>query len=85
MFEEGRFNAIGTIHASCAVHYFGTEPSIERLSLPSNQLSSQELDEVMASMREGAARPIQPGLAKAGPDDAAPSEATELTTSRKSS
>jgi hypothetical protein len=24
MFEEGRFNSIGTIHASCAVHYFGS-------------------------------------------------------------
>jgi len=85
MFEEGRFNAIGTIHASCAVHYFGTEPSIARLTLPSNQLNSQELDEVVASMREGAARPVQPGLAKAGPEDSAPSEASERTASRKSS
>jgi len=64
MFEEGRFNSIGTLHAGCAVHYFGVEPTLERLTLPSNQLESNELAEVVASMREGAMRPIQPGLAK---------------------
>jgi len=85
MFEEGRFNAIGTIHASCAVHYFGTEPSVERLTLPSNQLSSQELEQVVAAMREGATRPIQPGLAKAGLEGTAPSEGSERAASRKSS
>ena len=85
MFEEGRFNAIGTIHASCAVHYFGTEPSIERLTLPSNQLSSQELAEVVAAIREGATRPIQPGLVKAGGEDSASSDAVEHGASRKSS
>jgi len=79
IFEEGRFNSMGTIHASCAVHYFGTEPSLERLTLPSNQLDSAELAEVVASMREGATRPIQPGLAKA------PGEEPEHESSRKSS
>lgn len=79
MFEEGRFNPIGTIHASCAVHYFGVEPALERLTLPSNLLSSQELAEVVATMREGATRPIQPGLAKTT------SEEAELESSRKSS
>ncbi|HYQ28029.1 MAG TPA: hypothetical protein VER04_12445 [Polyangiaceae bacterium] len=79
MFEEGRFNPIGTIHASCAVHYFGVEPALERLTLPSNLLSSQELAEVVATMREGATRPIQPGLAKTT------SEEPELESSRKSS
>jgi ribosomal protein L37AE/L43A len=79
MFEEGRFNSIGTIHASCAVHYFGAEPTIERLTLPSNQLDSDELAEVVASMREGATRPIQPGLAKASSED------PERESSRKSS
>jgi hypothetical protein len=66
MFEEGRFNSIGTIHASCAVHYFGAEPAMERLTLPSNQLDAAELAEVVAAMREGATRP---GLAKAAADE----------------
>ncbi len=79
MFEEGRFNSIGTIHAGCAVHYFGQEPTLERLTLPSNQLNPDELAEVVASMREGATRPIQPGLAKATTLD------PELESSRKSS
>jgi hypothetical protein len=79
MFEEGRFNAIGTIHASCAVHYFGVEPTLERLTLPSNQLDSEELAEVVAKMREGATQAIQPGLAKTT------GEEPELESSRKSS
>ena len=79
MFEEGRFNSMGTIHASCAVHYFGAEPALERLTLPCNQLDSQELAEVVANMREGATRPIQPGLAKTS------SEEPEIASSRKSS
>jgi hypothetical protein len=58
MFEDGRFNSMGTIHASCAVHYFGEEPSLERLTLPSNQLSAEELEGVLATVREGAARTI---------------------------
>ena len=82
-FEEGRFNSIGTIHARCAVHYLGVEPSLERLMLPSNQLSTEELAEVVASMREGATQPIQPGLAKTSADAAAPDEESE--SSRKSS
>jgi len=69
MFEEGRFNSIGTVHASCAVHYFGTEPELERLTLPSNQLDSDELAEVISAMREGATRPIQPGLAKGSSEE----------------
>jgi hypothetical protein len=64
-FEEGRFNAMGSIHASCAVHYFGAEPTFDRLTLPSNQLDSDELAEVVSTMREGATRAIQPGLSKA--------------------
>lgn len=79
MFEEGRFNSIGTIHARCAVHYFGVEPAIERLTLPSNQLGTPELDAVVATMREGARQPIQPGLAKTSGDE------SEQKSSRKSS
>jgi ribosomal protein L37AE/L43A len=69
VFEEGRFNPMGTIHATCAVHYFGVEPTIERLRLPATQLQASELDEVVAQMREGAKREILPGLAKAGAED----------------
>ncbi|MET0791122.1 MAG: hypothetical protein ABW061_06330, partial [Polyangiaceae bacterium] len=79
MFEEGRFNPIGTIHASCAVHYLGAEPAVERLRLPCNQLEDGELEQVVAQMREGAKREILPGLAKAG------AEEPELESSRKSS
>jgi hypothetical protein len=69
MFEEGRFNSIGTIHAVCAVHYFGAEPSLERLTLPNNQLDSTQLAQVVALMREGALRTIRPGLAKTAGDE----------------
>jgi hypothetical protein len=80
IFEEGRFSPIGTIHATCAVGYFGTEPAAERLTLPSNQLSPSELLEVVSAMREGAARSIQlKGLAKAG------TEEPEAESSRKTS
>ena len=79
MFEEGRFNSMGTIHATCAVHYFGAEPALERLTLPSNQLGPDELAEVVVDIREGAKRAIQPGLAKTT------SEEPELGSSRKSS
>lgn len=71
LFEEGRFNPIGTIHARCAVHYLGAEPALERLHLPCNQLEEAELGEVAAEMREGAKREILPGLAKAGTEEPA--------------
>ncbi|MEO6601395.1 MAG: hypothetical protein ABIQ16_16070 [Polyangiaceae bacterium] len=69
MFEEGRFNPIGTIHATCAVHYFAAEPALERLRLPCNQLTESELAEVVAEMREGAKREVLPGLAKTGSEE----------------
>ena len=73
MFEEGRFNSIGTVHAACGVGYFGVEPPLERLQLPSNELDEAELAEVMQQMRDGAARSlalVAPGLAKAAAHDA---------------
>lgn len=79
LFEEGRFNSIGTIHATCAVHYFGVEPGAERLSLPGSELDAEALLAVQGQMREGAAREIQPGLAKASSDEPA------LESARKSS
>jgi hypothetical protein len=84
LFEEGRFNPIGTIHASCAVGYFGVEVSLARLSLPGSELNEQELAEVMQTMRDGAAHSLTlaaPGLAKAP----APDAETEAESVRKSS
>ncbi|HEY4102423.1 MAG TPA: hypothetical protein VGM44_00975 [Polyangiaceae bacterium] len=71
IFEEGRFNPIGTIHAGCAVGYFKLEPPLSRLKLPSNALSDAELGEVVSEMRSGAERSLAlPGLAKTGASDA---------------
>jgi|SRR5450432_1138390 len=79
MFEEGRFNPIGTIHATCGVGYFGVEPPLTRLKLPGNELGEQELAEVLRLMRDGAAASsASPGLAKASAPDAEP-ESTRKT------
>lgn len=74
-FEEGRFNPSGTIHAACAVHYFGVEPERDRFRLPGNTLTEDELDAVIAEMREGAQREIAPGLAKTSGGDGETEEA----------
>src|SRR5882724_1300565 len=80
MFEDGRFRPIGTIHASCAVGYFGAEPEQTRLTLPNNQLQPDELAEVVRLMREGAAHSVQlKGLAKTA------GEETEAESTRRSS
>jgi ribosomal protein L37AE/L43A len=71
IFEEVRFNPIGTIHATCAVGYFGVEPPLSRLKLPGNELGEKELSEVLRQMRDGAAQSLaSPGLAKAPASDA---------------
>jgi hypothetical protein len=65
MFEEGRFNPIGTIHATCAIAYLGAEPALERLNLPISELAPEELTQLLGEMRaarEGALE--SPGLAK---------------------
>ncbi len=80
IFEEGRFTPVGTIHASCGVGYFGSEPPLERFTLPNNQLSPDELAQVARLMRDGAAHSVQlKGLAKAG------TEEPEAKSSRKTS
>ena len=67
IFEDGRFTPVGTIHATCSVGYFGSEPPLERFTLPSNQLAPDELNEVVRLIREGAAASVQlKGLAKGG-------------------
>lgn len=79
IFEEGRFNPIGTIHASCATGYFGVEPPLERFKLPSNSLAPDALAEVVTEIRNGAARAHDlPGLAKVPAPDAEP-ESTRKT------
>jgi ribosomal protein L37AE/L43A len=81
MFEEGRFNPIGTIHASCGIGYFGVEPALERLKLPGNELTRAQLAQLMQQMVEGAAHSRElgsPGLAKASAPDAEP-ESTRKT------
>ena len=80
IFEEGRFSPIGTIHATCGVGYFGSEPELARLTMPNNQLQPDELFEVVRLMREGAAHSMQlKGLAKTGADE------SEAESTRKSS
>ncbi len=79
IFEEGRFNPIGTIHASCATGYFGVEPPLARLSLPSNELEPDALAQVVKEIQAGAARAgDMPGLAKVPAPDAEP-ESTRKT------
>jgi hypothetical protein len=81
LFEEGRFNPIGTIHASCAVGYFGIEPELERLKLPGNELTDVQLTQVLQQMADGAGHSRElgsPGLAKASAQDAEP-ESTRKT------
>ncbi len=80
IFEDGRFTPIGTIHASCGVGYFGSEPPLARFTLPNNQLAPNELTEVLRLMHDGAAHSVQlKGLAKAG------AEEPEAESSRKTS
>jgi hypothetical protein len=80
IFEEGRFSPIGTIHATCAVGYFESEPTLARLSLPSNKLHEGELAEILRAMRDGAAASLKiKGLAKAG------AEEPEVESTRKTS
>ncbi len=80
IFEEGRFNPVGTIHATCALGYFEREPAMARLRLPSNQLHEGELAEVVRVMREGGLRALEPkGLVKAS------AEEPEVESSRKTS
>ncbi|HEX3775731.1 MAG TPA: hypothetical protein VHV51_14765 [Polyangiaceae bacterium] len=82
IFEEGRFNPIGTIHAGCAVGYFNVEPPLSRLKLPSNALSEAELGEVVSEIKRGAEKSLAlPGLAKT----AAPEAEPEAEVAQKSS
>lgn len=59
MFEEGRPNALGTIHASCAEAYFGTVDVLPRVRRLSPELSDADLAELTKALAEQ-----RPGLAK---------------------
>ncbi len=46
MFEEGRMQPIGTIHAECAEAYFGTTEILDRIERLTDGLSPAELAEI---------------------------------------
>jgi hypothetical protein len=59
MFEEGRPNSIGTIHASCAEAYFGTADVLERARRLTPDLSdadAADLEQALAQQRPGLAK-----------------------------
>lgn len=58
-FEEGRPNALGTIHVSCAEAYFGTSDVLERARRLTPDLSESdgvELEKALAEQRPGLAK-----------------------------
>ena len=59
MFEEGRPNAIGMIHASCAEAYFGTAEVLERAERLTPALGPDEVAELGQALAQQ-----RPGLAK---------------------
>lgn len=66
MFEEGRPNPIGTIHASCAQAYFGTADVLVRARRLTPDLNEEDVADLGKALSEQ-----RPGLAKTqGTDDA---------------
>lgn len=59
MFEEGRPNAIGTIHVTCAEAYFGTADVLPRVRRLAPDLSETDLADLERALSEQ-----RPGLAK---------------------
>lgn len=59
MFEEGRPNPIGTIHAQCAEAYFGTADVLERIRRLTPELSESDVADLGHALSEQ-----RPGLAK---------------------
>lgn len=64
MFEDGRPNTIGTIHASCAEAYFGTADVLARARRLSPDLSDADAAELTKALAEQ-----RPGLAKTDASD----------------
>lgn len=46
IWEDGRFNPMGSIHATCAPSYFGTRDLLPRIELASPDLSKEDLAEL---------------------------------------
>jgi hypothetical protein len=46
IWEDGRFNPMGSIHATCAPSYFGTRDLIARVELASPDLPKEDLAEM---------------------------------------
>ena len=65
MFEEGRPNPIGTIHASCAQAYFGTADVLPRVQRLTPDLSDADVDDLKKALSVQ-----RPGLAKTQASDA---------------
>ena len=64
MFEEGRPNSIGTIHASCAEAYFGTADVLERARRLTPDLTDADAADLEKALSEQ-----RPGLAKTQASD----------------
>lgn len=77
MFEEGRPNPIGTIHASCAQAYFGTADVLGRARRLTPDLSEADVADLQKALSEQ-----RPGLAKTQGSDP---EAASDTASKASS
>jgi hypothetical protein len=52
MFEEGRMQPIGTIHAECAEAYFGTNDILDRVERLTEGLNPVELSEIERLIRQ---------------------------------
>ena len=59
MFEEGRPNPIGTVHASCAEAYFGTTDVLGRVERLTPNLSADDLADLKQALSQQ-----RPGLVK---------------------
>ena len=65
MFEEGRMNAMGSIHPDCAEAYFGTTKILERLARLTPELDAAALVEIEEVMRvQRPAPPPEEGAAE---------------------
>lgn len=62
MFEEGRVNPLGTIHAACSEAYLGTRDILDRLALLAPELNADDIAELRVAL--ASAPPAGPELAK---------------------
>ncbi len=85
MFEEGRVNPLGTIHAACSEAYLGTRDIVDRLAILAPELTGDDLTELRAAL--ASAPPSGPELAKTrGAGDAEfAADSAEETSSTKAS